>query len=53
MFDLKLKFVALKYFENILKYSTQNFEVEFVYKSQCARTDLNKRFLPMPMTTTG
>ena len=21
--------------------------------SQCARTDLNKRFLPKPMTTTG
>ena len=23
------------------------------YKAQCARTDLNKRFLPKPMTTTG
>ena len=22
-------------------------------ESQCARTDLNKRFLPKPMTTTG
>ena len=32
MFDLKLKFVTLKYSEKILKYSTQNFEVEFVYE---------------------
>ena len=23
------------------------------YLAQCARTDLNKRFLPKPMTTTG
>jgi len=29
LFDLKLKFVALKYSEKILKYSTQKFEVEF------------------------
>ena len=32
MFDLKLKFVTLKYSEKILKYSTQNFEIEFVYE---------------------
>ena len=25
----------------------------FVYSTQCARTGLNKRFLPKPMTTTG
>ena len=24
-----------------------------IYSPQCARTDLNKRFLPKPMTTTG
>ena len=24
-----------------------------IYTSQCATTDLNKRFLPKPMTTTG
>ena len=23
------------------------------HRTQCARTDLNKRFLPKPMTTTG
>ena len=25
----------------------------FINQLQCARTDLNKRFLPKPMTTTG
>ena len=28
-------------------------DVDQAHKSQCARTDLNKRFLPKPMTTTG
>ena len=26
---------------------------DLAIKPQCARTDLNKRFLPKPMTTTG
>ena len=28
-------------------------DVDQAHKSQCARTDLNKRFLPKQMTTTG
>ena len=33
--------------------SFENFICIFENNTQCARTDLNKRFLPKPMTTTG
>ena len=31
---------------------TQTKEIQIIH-TQCARMDLNKRFLPKPMTTTG
>jgi hypothetical protein len=46
----------LDIFEKYLKvYDTVNLgdKSQLIYEAQCARTDLNKRFLPKPMTTTG
>ena len=37
----------LKYLKKTLN------SMNYLFKTQCPRTDLSKRFLPKPMTTTG
>ena len=37
----------------IVRYRNSNLGLMSYDSSQCARTDLNKKFLPKPMTTTG
>ena len=47
----KYKAIIILHCKYIYTYS--EITLETGHMSQCARTDLNKRFLPKPMTTTG